>query len=153
MVARLGDYLDEEIPQGVAGLSLGLPGPQGWLLFPWPLPSQALLERGQGAVFLFRPLPCNAKSLGPADSAPKPVQPVVWEKGGTWEGQQEVPEAASPSPARTTEPLGLWMLQTDPRTDRQLDAWPGHEAHGGTVFSSDGTVAAADLPLSGDESG
>ncbi|KAB0392496.1 hypothetical protein E2I00_015573, partial [Balaenoptera physalus] len=113
----------------------------------------ALLERGRGAVFLFRPLPCNAKSLGPADSAPKPVQPVVWEKGGTWEGQQEVPEAASPSPARTAEPLGLWMLQTDPRTDRQLDAWPGHEAQGGTVFSSDGTVAAADPPPSGDESG
>lgn len=64
-----------------------------------------------------------------------------------------MPEAASPSPTRTAEPLGLRMLQTDPRTDRQLDTWPGHEAQRGTVFSSDSTVAAADLPPSGDESG
>ncbi|XP_070086916.1 uncharacterized protein [Equus przewalskii] len=66
--------------------------------------------------------------------------------GGTWEGWQEVPEAASPSPAQTAEPLGLWMLQTDPQTDRQSDTWPGHGAQWGTVSAADATVAAVDQP-------
>ena len=109
--ARLENCLDEEIPQGLAELPLGLPGPQGCHPLPGPLPGQALLEWGWGAraglaaqlIILFRPLPGDAKSLGPTDSAPKPVRPVVWEKGAPGRGsrrcQKQLPHPSTGSGA------------------------------------------------------
>lgn len=120
MVARLGDRLDEEIPQGAAGLSLGLPGPQDWLLFPWPLPSQALLERGWGAVFLFRLLPCNAKSLGPAHSAPKQSNQLSERKGACGRGSRRCQK--QPPPAQQAQ-RSLWGSGCCRQTLGQTDSW------------------------------
>ena len=159
--ARLEDCLDEEIPQGLAGPPLGLPGPQGCRPLLGPLPGQALLEWGWGVraglaaqqlIILFRPLPGDVKSLGPTDSAPKPVRPVVWEKGAPGRGSRRC-QKRRPIPAQGAEPLGLWMLWTDPRTDKRLDACSAHGAWQGTVSAADGTVAAAGLPPDGDEPG
>lgn len=105
----VGDCLDEEVPQGVAGLStrcldLGLPPPFQ------PLPRQAFLEgRGGGRgclgfswrqqlIVLSRPLPGNAKSTGLADSAPKPVQPVVREEGAPGRGSRRC-QSCLPQPS------------------------------------------------------
>lgn len=115
---------DEGSSQGLAGLPLGLPGPQGCRPLPGPLPGQALLGvqaglAAQQLIILFRPLPGDAKSLGPMNSSPKPVRPVVWEKE-TWEGQQEMPEAAAPSQPRERS---LWGSGYNGQTLRQTDGW------------------------------
>lgn len=74
----------------LAQLSRGLPGPGAAASLPGPSLARPAHSQGwEGPGLSWRQLwdcslqtpPWDAKSIGPAHSAPKPVQPVVWEEG------------------------------------------------------------------------
>ncbi|XP_045317924.1 uncharacterized protein LOC123589616 isoform X1 [Leopardus geoffroyi] len=92
--------------------------------------------------------PWDAKSVGPVDSAPKPVRPVVWEEGAPGRSFRRYRRQALQSPGRQHSGSS-GTLQTDGRSD----TWPGHGARWGTVSAAGATVAAVDLPPAGDRPG
>lgn len=79
-----------------------------------------LLERGWGAVFLFRPLPCNAKSLGPAHSAPKRSNQLSGRKGARGRGSRRCQK--QPPPAQHAQ-RSLWGSGCCRQTLGQTGSW------------------------------
>ncbi|XP_067561941.1 uncharacterized protein [Pseudorca crassidens] len=75
---------------------------------------------GWGAVFLFRPLPCNAKALGPAHSAPKRSNQLSGRKGARGRGSRRCQK--QPPPAQHAQ-RSLWGSGCCRQTLGQTDSW------------------------------
>lgn len=125
---QVGGLFGQGKPMRCSRTVTGLPGPQRCLLLGGPSLARPSWRRGGVSqlfrqlqlIVLFRPLPGDAKSLGPADSAPKPVQPVVWEKGAPGRGGRRCQKQ---SPQAQHRQWSLWGCGCCRQTLRQTDNW------------------------------
>ena len=125
---QVGGLFGQGKPMRCSRTVTGLRGPQRCLLLGGPSLARPSWRRGGVSqlfrqlqlIVLFRPLPGDAKSLGPADSAPKPVQPVVWEKGAPGRGGRRCQKQ---SPQAQHRQWSLWGCGCCRQTLRQTDNW------------------------------